>query len=35
MQYYEYNEFLAGAILDLFSFEEALEFIVVRRPLCS
>ena len=30
VHYYEYNEFMADAILNLFPFDEALEFIVVR-----
>jgi hypothetical protein len=30
MTYYEYNDFLAGYILNLFPFDEAVEFIQVR-----
>lgn len=29
MTYYEYNDYMAGAILNLFPFDEAVEFIQV------
>lgn len=35
MTYYEYNDFMATAILNLFPFDEAVEFIQVRNLPCK
>ena len=34
MTYYEYNEFMADTILNLFAFDEAVEFVQVPRSPC-